>query len=86
MISLFQDSLFVSDSSCNERFQDLMIENTRLKHILQQRDCSIRKQFHMIIIWNNEMMKVCENYKKKFSETNTVLNLLKQENTELHVS
>lgn len=69
-----------------EKLSDVLIENLKLKSILNQKDDAMRKQFNTIVILEREVIQICQNYKKKFVEVKNLVDQLKQENKKLYVS
>ncbi|CAL7950210.1 unnamed protein product [Xylocopa violacea] len=69
----------------HQKLSELLQENVKLKETLKQNNIAMKKQFNDIATWQQDMMKVHQNHKKKFSETRELINYLKKENTELKV-
>lgn len=69
----------------HQKLSELLQENVKLKETLKQNNIAMKQQFNNIATWQEEIMKVHQNHKKKFSETRELINYLKKENTELKV-
>ncbi|XP_076167338.1 uncharacterized protein LOC143146698 isoform X2 [Ptiloglossa arizonensis] len=65
------------------KLNELLQENEKLKETLKQNNVAIKRQFNTLANWQEEIMKVHQNHKKKFTETTELINYLKKENTEL---
>lgn len=66
-----------------KKLSDMLQENVKLKETLRQNTLSMKEQFSTLAMWQEEVMKVHENHKKKFAETRELINHLKRENAEL---
>lgn len=66
-----------------KKLSDMLQENVKLKETLKQNTLSMKEQFSTLAMWQEEVMKVHENHKKKFAETRELINHLKKENAEL---
>ncbi|XP_076751545.1 uncharacterized protein LOC143423825 isoform X2 [Xylocopa sonorina] len=69
----------------HQKLSELLQENVKLKETLKQNNIAMKQHFNTIANWQEEIMKVHQNHKKKFSETRELINYLKKENTELKV-
>ncbi|XP_017788503.1 PREDICTED: optineurin-like [Habropoda laboriosa] len=69
----------------HHKLNELLQENTKLKETLKQNNTAMKHQFNTLATWQEEIMKVHQNHKKKFAETRELINYLKKENTELKV-
>ncbi|XP_076639166.1 uncharacterized protein LOC143351502 isoform X2 [Colletes latitarsis] len=67
------------------KLNELLQENCKLKETLKQNNIAMKQQFNTLASWQEEIMKVHQNHKKKFSETTGLINYLKKENTELKI-
>ncbi|XP_043262735.1 optineurin-like isoform X2 [Colletes gigas] len=67
------------------KLNELLQENCKLKETLKQNNVAMKQQFNTLASWQEEIMKVHQNHKKKFSETKGLINYLKKENTELKI-
>ncbi|XP_078053234.1 uncharacterized protein LOC144478825 isoform X2 [Augochlora pura] len=67
----------------HEKLQELIRENEKLKETLKQNNVVMKQQFNSVASWQEEIMKIYENHKKKFAETKELVNCLKKENAEL---
>ncbi|CAB0038933.1 unnamed protein product [Trichogramma brassicae] len=56
----------------------LQWENERLKEFLTERNTELRKQFNMLLALQNEIMKICKDYRIKFTEANYLIKLLSE--------
>lgn len=66
-----------------QKLNELLQENTKLKETLKQNNTAMKQQFNVLATWQEEIMRVHQNHKKKFAETRELINYLKKENTEL---
>ncbi|XP_076242220.1 uncharacterized protein LOC143184109 [Calliopsis andreniformis] len=66
-----------------QKLNELLQENGKLKETLKQNNIAMKQQFNTLASWQEEIMKVHQNHKKKFAETRELINYLKKENTEL---
>lgn len=67
----------------HQKLNELLQENTKLKETLKQNNIAMKQQFNVLATWQEEIMRVHQNHKKKFAETRELINYLKKENTEL---
>ncbi|XP_029035689.2 centromere-associated protein E-like [Osmia bicornis bicornis] len=67
----------------HKKLNELLQENTKLKETLKQNNIAMKQQFNTLSDWQEEIMKVHQNHKKKFAETRELINYLKKENTDL---
>ncbi|XP_034178161.1 uncharacterized protein LOC117603281 isoform X1 [Osmia lignaria lignaria] len=67
----------------HKKLNELLQENTKLKETLKQNNIAMKQQFNTLSNWQEEIMKVHQNHKKKFAETRELINYLKKENTDL---
>lgn len=65
------------------KLNELLQENTKLKETLKQNNVAMKQQFNTLANWQEEIMRIHQNHKKKFAETRELINYLKKENTEL---
>ncbi|XP_017878749.1 optineurin-like [Ceratina calcarata] len=70
-------------SEINQKLSELLQENAKLKEALKQNNVAMKQQFNTLAKWQEEIMQVHQNHKKKFSETRELINYLKKENQEL---
>uniref|UniRef100_A0ABD2XNU3 Uncharacterized protein n=1 Tax=Trichogramma kaykai TaxID=54128 RepID=A0ABD2XNU3_9HYME len=56
----------------------LQWENERLKEFLTERNTELRKQFNMLLALQTEIMKICKDYRIKFTEANYLIKLLSE--------
>ncbi|CAK9827432.1 NF-kappa-B essential modulator [Anthophora retusa] len=84
-ISTDYDSMIASwdSTEVHHKLNELLQENTKLKETLKRNNIAMKQQFNTLAIWQEEIMKVYQNHKKKFAETRELINYLKKENTEL---
>lgn len=75
--------LSLSTDEMQKKLSDMLQENVKLKETLRQNTLSMKEQFSTLAMWQEEVMKVHENHKKKFAETRELINHLKRENAEL---
>lgn len=75
--------LSLSTDEMQKKLSDMLQENVKLKETLKQNTLSMKEQFSTLAMWQEEVMKVHENHKRKFAETRELINHLKRENTEL---
>ncbi|GAB1859378.1 hypothetical protein CAJAP_00457 [Camponotus japonicus] len=73
----------LSTDEMQKKLSDMLQENVKLKETLKQNTLSMKEQFSTLAMWQEEVMKVHENHKKKFAETRELINHLKKENAEL---
>lgn len=73
----------LSIDEMQQRLTELLQENVKLKETLKQNNASMKQQFHILATWQEEVMKVHENHKQKFTETRELINQLKKENADL---
>ncbi|XP_014238042.1 uncharacterized protein LOC106659839 [Trichogramma pretiosum] len=62
----------------DKKFALLQWENERLKEFLTERNTELRKQFNMLLALQNEIMKICKDYRIKFTEANYLIKLLSE--------
>lgn len=67
----------------HKKLNELLQENTKLKETLKQNNIAMKQQFNVLATWQEEIMRLHQNHKKKFGETRELINYLKKENTEL---
>lgn len=67
----------------HKKLNELLQENTKLKETLKQNNIAMKQQFNVLASWQEEIMRLHQNHKKKFGETRELINYLKKENTEL---
>lgn len=67
----------------NQKLNELLQENAKLKEALKQNNVAMKQQFNTLAKWQEEIMQVHQNHKRKFSETRELINYLKRENQEL---
>ncbi|KZC12783.1 hypothetical protein WN55_04305 [Dufourea novaeangliae] len=72
-----------NSNEVHQKLNELLQENGKLKETLKQNNVAMRQQFNTLASWQEEMMKVHHNHKKKFTETRELMNYLKKENTDL---
>ncbi|KAK0168149.1 hypothetical protein PV327_001977 [Microctonus hyperodae] len=73
----------LSHEEIESKVAELLQENVKLKEILLQNNRSMKGQFNKLMSWQEELMKVHESHKHKFSETRNMIRLLQEENMEL---
>lgn len=73
----------MSHEEIESKVAELLQENVKLKEMLAQNNRSMKGQFNKLMSWQEELMKVHENHKRKFSETRNMIRLLQEENMEL---
>ncbi|XP_012262676.2 NF-kappa-B essential modulator isoform X1 [Athalia rosae] len=66
-----------------KKLKELLQENIKLKETLQQNNLAMKQQFNTIAAWQEEISKVHQSHKQKFSETKELINQLKKENSDL---
>lgn len=69
----------------HKKLNELLQENTKLKETLKQNNIAMKQQFNVLASWQEEIMRLHQNHKKKFGETRELINYLKKENTELKI-
>lgn len=69
----------------NQKLSEVLQENMKLKETLKQSNLAMKQQFSTLLLWQEEVLKVHQNHKKKFSETKEFINCLKKENAELKI-
>nr|CAD7588687.1 unnamed protein product [Timema genevievae] len=65
------------------KLHELLVENVELKDTLNQNNMAMRQQFHTLVKWQEEVLKVHQNHKEKFAETRDLIHKLRNENEEL---
>lgn len=73
----------LDSTEVHKKLSELLQENEKLKETLKQNNIAMKQQFNTLASWQEEIMKVHQNHKKKFVETRELINYLKKENTEL---
>lgn len=73
----------LDSTEVHQKLTELLQENTKLKETLKQNNLAMKQQFNTLAIWQEEIMKVHQNHKKKFAQTRELINYLKKENVEL---
>ncbi|XP_043597982.1 optineurin [Bombus pyrosoma] len=66
-----------------QKLNEVLQENTKLKETLKQNNIAMKQQFNTLATWQEDILKIHQNHKKKFAETRELINYLKQENTDL---
>ncbi|XP_053986522.1 optineurin-like [Hylaeus volcanicus] len=72
-----------TDSQIETKLNELLQENEKLKETLKQNNIAMKQQFNTLASWQEEIMRVHQNNKKKFSDMRELINHLKKENSEL---
>ncbi|XP_011691264.1 PREDICTED: flagellar attachment zone protein 1 isoform X2 [Wasmannia auropunctata] len=73
----------LSITEMQNRLMEMLQENVKLKETLRQNNDSMKQQFSTLAMWQEEVTKVHQSHKQKFSETKELINHLKKENAEL---
>ena len=86
-MSLDYNSMIASLDSgeIQQKLNELLQENAKLKETLKQNNTAMKQQFNTLASWQEQIMNVHQNHKKKFLETRNLINHLKKENTELKI-
>lgn len=66
----------------HEKLSELLQENGKLKETLKQNNIAMKQQFNTLVNSQEEIMKIHQTHKKKFSETRELISYLKKENNE----
>ncbi|XP_015524152.2 optineurin isoform X1 [Neodiprion lecontei] len=75
----------LSIEETQKKIKELLQENVKLKETLKQNNLAMKQQFNVLAAWQEEIMKVHQSHKQKFSETKALINQLRKENAELKV-
>lgn len=67
----------------HKKLNEVLQENTKLKETLKQNNIAMKQQFNTLVTWQEDIMRIHQNHKKKFAETRELINYLKKENTDL---
>ncbi|OAD55531.1 hypothetical protein WN48_04633 [Eufriesea mexicana] len=70
-------------SVVHQTLNELLQENTKLKETLKQNNIAMKQQFNTLVAWQEEIMRIHQDRKKKFAETRELINYLRKQNTEL---
>lgn len=73
----------LDSAEIEQKLNELLQENAKLKETLKQNNIAMKQQFNTLASWQEQIMNVHQNHKKKFLETRNLINYLKKENTEL---
>ncbi|XP_046744366.1 optineurin isoform X2 [Diprion similis] len=73
----------LSIEETQKKIKELLQENVKLKETLKQNNLAMKQQFNVLAAWQEEIMKVHQSHKQKFTETKALINQLRKENTEL---
>ncbi|XP_076678825.1 uncharacterized protein LOC143374533 [Andrena cerasifolii] len=86
-MSLDYNSMIASLGSAEieQKLNELLHENANLKETLKQNNIAMKQQFNTLASWQEQIMSIHENHKKKVLETSDLINYLKKENTELKI-
>ena len=86
-MSLDYNSMIASLDSgeIEQKLNELLQENAKLKETLKQNNIAMKQQFNTLASWQDQILNVHQNHKKKFLETRNFINYLKKENTELKI-
>ncbi|XP_033331300.2 uncharacterized protein LOC117223225 [Megalopta genalis] len=72
-----------NSNEVHDKLNELIRENEKLKETLKQNNMAMKQQFNSVASWQEEIMKIHQNHKKKFAETRELMECLKKENAEL---